>query len=283
MDNLTDKEGLIFKIKRFSVHDGPGIRTTVFLKGCPLNCIWCHSPEGISPGISIWHNSSSCIACGQCILACPVNALELIPGKENNVVINRELCEISGSCVSICPANAMRFTGFLSTVADIIDEIMKDMVYYDASGGGVTLTGGEPLFQPGFTAAILQACKAEHIHTAIETSLFSERNAIDLVLPHTDLFIADLKLFDPAVHLTYTGKSNSIIKENFKYIADTGKQIVVRIPMINSITDTEDNLDKLTDLVNNINNNISIERISYNPLAVNNYKKLGIPFLLEDE
>jgi pyruvate formate lyase activating enzyme len=281
MAKIPEKEGTIFKIKRFSVHDGPGIRTSVFLKGCPLNCIWCHSPEGISQDFSVWYNRNLCISCNRCIHACPEKALAAFSDEEPHFQINMELCKLSGECVRTCPSNALQFTGYKSTVSGIISEIEKDIIFYDSSGGGVTLTGGEPLFQPGFSAEILKECKGIKIHTAIETSLFCEKEVLDLLAEYVDLFIIDIKLSDSGLHRYYTGKNNEIIKENFLYLALQGKNILVRIPLIDNITNTRANLNAITDFVKETRKDILIEKIDFNPLVENNYKKLGIPFLLK--
>jgi pyruvate formate lyase activating enzyme len=281
MDNLSENEGIIFKIKRFSLHDGPGIRTSVFLKGCPLNCIWCHSPEGINHDISIWYNRNLCILCGQCVQTCPEKALALISDEEPYILISRGLCKVSGECVKICPSNALQFTGYKSSVLEIVSEIEKDNTFYIVSGGGVTLTGGEPLYQPAFTKAILEECRKRMIHTAIETSLFCEKDTLDLIAPLVDLFIVDLKIFESERHKYYTGKVNETIKENFRYIAQQEKSILVRIPMIDNITNTDENIAAITDFVRETRMDIQIEMIGFNPLAENNYKKLGIPYLLK--
>lgn len=283
MEKIPETKGKIFKIKRFAVHDGPGIRTTVFLKGCPLNCIWCHSPEGISSDISIWYSRNLCIACGQCVDVCPYDALELIMNEKPYIKIDRDVCNNAGDCVRICPTNAIQFTGSSTSVSDIINEIEKDILFYRTSGGGVTLTGGEPLYQPAFSAEILKACKKVKIHTAIETCLFCERAAIDRVIDYIDLFIVDMKLFDPVQHKYYTGKTNEAIRENFRYIAKSGKTLRVRIPLINNITDTKDNIDAIINFVHETDENIPVEFISFNPLAENNYKRLGTPYLLKSE
>jgi pyruvate formate lyase activating enzyme len=276
----TESIGTIFKIKRFSVHDGPGIRTSVFLKGCPLNCIWCHSPEGISSAISIWYDQSLCIACGQCVKACPNSALRLIKNSNSVINIDRALCILSGDCVNVCPTGAIQFTGYEISVPDIISELKKDILFYKKSGGGITLTGGEPLYQPEFSIEILKACKENNIHTAIESCLFCEKDTIDRISDFVDLFIIDMKIYDKSKHLQYTGKSNEIIKDNFEYIAKSGKSIIVRIPLIPDITDVEENKNAIEKFVYGVDNRIPIEYISYNPLAENNYKRLGIPFLL---
>lgn len=277
----SDPTGTIFKIKRFSVHDGPGIRTSVFLKGCPLNCVWCHSPEGISSDISIWHDNSLCIACSQCVQSCPDFALNLVQNPDTYINIDRTLCALSGDCVKVCPTGAMQYTGSSINVTAIVSEIEKDLLYYNQSGGGVTLTGGEPLYQPGFATEILKACKRKNINTTIETSLYCERETINYISDYVDLFIIDMKIFDKFKHVQYTGKSNDIIKDNFEYLAKSCKNIQIRIPLIPGITDSEDNLNAIEEFVHGIDKLIQIERISYNPLAENNYKRLGIPFLIK--
>lgn len=195
--------------------------------------------------------------------------------------IDRQLCCLSGDCVQICPTGAIQFTGSEAGISDIIAEIEKDSLYYNISGGGVTLTGGEPLYQPGFSSAILEECRRRNIHTAIETSLFCEKDTLRLFLNIVDLFIVDMKIFDQQKHIYYTGKSNDIIKENILFLADYRKNILIRIPLVENITSTEDNKSAIRDFINNIDRKIPVEHLNYNPLAGNNYKKLDIPFLLK--
>lgn len=278
MAKSSEMQGNIFKIKRFSVHDGPGIRTSVFFKGCPLNCIWCHSPEGIRSGISVWHDESVCIKCGKCITVCKNQAVALIEGK---ICISPEKCKTSGECVKNCPTGSMQFNGSVMSVTTVVNEIEKDSLYYNVSGGGVTLTGGEPLYQSDFSASILKECRDRKIHTAIETCLFCDPEINSGLIGLIDLFIVDLKISDPDMHERFTGKSNEIIKENFKLIAGRGKEIIVRIPMIPGITETNENKEAIEKFVNKTRSSIPIEYISYNPLAENNYKRLGIPYLLK--
>jgi len=281
MDKSQGITGRVFKIKRFSVHDGPGIRTAVFLKGCPLNCIWCHSPEGIDNGISIWHNINICIFCGECTLACPNHALEMPDGPVKRIVIDRNRCMLSGNCVSVCPTGAIQYTGFEISADEVVIEAEKDKVFYQTSGGGVTITGGEPLAQVDFLEEILKKCKEKDIHTAIETSLYTEKESIKRVIEITDLFLVDLKIFDGDQHQKYTGKRNEKIIDNFRFLSGSGKNIMVRIPLIEKITNIELNLTEIENFVKGINDQIQIEKINYNPLAVNNYIRLGIPYLLK--
>lgn len=281
MENLTETSGIIFKIKRFSVHDGPGIRTSVFLKGCPLNCIWCHSPEGIDSEISIWYDKSLCIACGECVKACPNKALRLHNDVDPQIKTDHNLCCLSGDCVKVCPTGAIQFTGSKVGISEIMDEVEKDMLFYQKSGGGITLTGGEPLYQPEFSSSILDLCRKKSIHTAIETCLFCEGATIEKIIDYVDLFIIDMKIYDRDQHIRYTGRSNEIIKDNIRFLAQSGKEILIRVPMVDKITDNEENKTEIKNFINRIDSSIPIEYISYNPLAGNNYSRLGIPFLLK--
>lgn len=282
MGKIVETKGSVFKIKRFSIHDGPGIRTSVFLKGCPLNCIWCHSPEGISPEISIWYDKSLCIVCGECVKACPEHALKLSTDAEPFIQINNTLCCLSGNCINVCPTGALQFTGSEIMLSDVMNEIEKDILFYKKSGGGVTLTGGEPLYQPEFSIEILKSCKKKNIHTAIETSLFCEQDTLTKIADNVDLFIIDLKIYDNLQHILYTGKPNIIIKENFRYLTGLGKGILVRTPLVDNITNTQENLAAIARFVHGIRSDIPIENIDFNPLAENNYERLGIPFLLKN-
>ncbi len=273
----TDK-GAIFNIKRFSVHDGPGIRTSIFLKGCPLKCVWCHNPEGIESDITIWYNRNICISCGQCAEICPNKALSVHPSENNFIEIDRSLCKLTGDCVKTCPTGAIEFTGIVTGIDEIMNEIRKDILFYQKSGGGVTISGGEPAFQSEFCLGILKACKAENISTAIETCLYCDREVVETLLNYVDLFIVDMKIFDEVQHEKYTGRSNNIIKDNLEYLSGTGKEIIVRIPLIEGITDSVTNLNSIADFVHGLNGGIRIEHLNYNPLAKSKYQKLGIAY-----
>jgi len=278
---MGESSGTIFKIKRFSIHDGPGIRTSVFLKGCPLNCVWCHSPEGINSEISIWYNRNVCISCGKCVEICPHEALTLEGDRDKYISIDRLRCRSTGDCVNVCPTNAIQFTGWVTTPTVIIKEIEKDIRFFKTSGGGLTLTGGEPLYQPDFAYEILSGCRERGVHTAIESSLFCSKEIIIQIAEKTDLFIADLKIFDPMPHIHYTGESNVIIKENLRLLVKLGNDIIVRVPMVGGITDTEENKKSILSFVSGLNKSIPVEFIDYNPLGANNYRRLGIPFPMD--
>jgi pyruvate formate lyase activating enzyme len=280
-EKMADINGTIFNIKRFSVHDGPGIRTSIFLKGCPLHCIWCHNPEGINHGITIWYNRNTCIACGQCVEVCPKQALSLNLSEKKLIEIDYNKCDITGNCVKICPTGSLQFTGSRTTVSDIMIEIMKDSLYYLTSGGGVTLSGGEPTLQPDFCLEILKKCKTAEIHTAIETCLFCERKVLDSLIDYVDLFIVDMKIFDSSTHEKYTGKPNEIIKENLGYLVVCNKEILVRVPLIENITDNSKNKKVIEQFVYGFSRNIQIEYLNFNPLTKSKYQKLSIPFSLD--
>jgi pyruvate formate lyase activating enzyme len=206
--------------------------------------------------------------------------MELVTSNEPYIKINRESCSLTGDCVKNCPTGAIQFTGEETRVSDILNEIEKDILYYRMSGGGVTLTGGEPFYQPDFSRNILKECKRKNIHTAIETCLFCEKEVVAKISDSVDLFIVDMKIFDNNQHILYTGRSNNIIKENIRSLVESGKPLLVRIPVIPNINDSEENKNACVRFIHEIDEHITVEYISFNPLAENNYKKLDIPFLL---
>lgn len=228
--------------------------------------------------MTIWHHSNICISCGLCTSVCPTRAIKLTP--DNKIVIDRSGCNNSGECVKICPSQALQFTGSVVTDSQVLSEILKDKIFYESSSGGITLTGGEPLFQVDFSATILKSCKENGIHTAIETCLYTDTENIQKILEYTDLFITDLKIYNEELHRKYTGRSNEIILQNFRFIAESGRDIIVRTPVIPGITDSAENKEAIRDFVRKTRFDIPVEYINFNPLTRNNYDKLGIPYLI---
>jgi pyruvate formate lyase activating enzyme len=226
------QRGLIFNVQRYSVHDGPGIRTTVFLKGCPLRCAWCHNPEGISPEPEILVMEGRCLHCGECRQACPVCTEREVAGA---IPAQKGRCRLCGKCVEACPSEARRIAGREVTVAELLEEILRDRVFYEESGGGVTFSGGEPLAQPEFLQAILRACKERGLHTAVETCGMVSTRYLQAAAPFTDLFLYDLKIIDDSRHREFTGASNARILENLKSLAECHDQIWIRVPIIPNV------------------------------------------------
>ena len=225
---------LVFDIKRYSINDGPGIRATIFLKGCPLNCQWCHNPESISPQIQKLFTVSKCIGCEECCRVCPVRACRLTP---EGIVTDNSLCTLCGKCAEVCPTLATEMSGCYYTVDELLEIIEKERPFFEQSGGGVTFSGGEPLLHPDFLIEILDACGRQGIHRAVDTSGFVKVETLLRVAKHTDLFLYDLKMVDSEKHKRYTGVDNQLILANLKVLAESGAAIRVRMPLIVGVND----------------------------------------------
>lgn len=240
--------GIIFDIQSYAIHDGPGVRTLVFMKGCPLSCWWCHNPEGRSPDPELMYFDGLCMKSLNCVKVCPENALTF----EGTLSIDRNLCTGCGLCTKSCPTSSLKLAGRRIGVNELMIEIDKYNQLYGSPDGGVTFSGGDPMFQPAFLKEILKECKRHYIHTAIETSGYTSREALVSVMPFVDLFLYDLKLVDQDESIRYTGVPNELIKDNLTFLTENEKEIILRFPVIPGVTDTEDNvkgwLDFLTDL-----------------------------------
>jgi pyruvate formate lyase activating enzyme len=274
--------GLIFNIQRFSIHDGPGIRTTVFLKGCPLRCFWCHNPEGLRKKVEIQFSSSRCIRCGECAQACPEGAQVVTPDAR---IFDRKRCTACGRCVETCFAEGLQIIGTWRSAADVVNEALRDRAFYASSGGGVTLSGGEPLLQPGFTLAVLNALHAEGIHTALETTTYCSWKTLSAVLAATDLFMIDLKHLDPIVHQSATGVSNERILANTRRLAQTGKTIIFRTPVIPGVNDTPEAIQAIATYVRELGTlrddhgaGLALELLPFHHLADDKYTSLGMEY-----
>lgn len=269
----------VFGIKRFAVHDGDGIRTTVFFKGCPLSCRWCHNPEGISGKPQLAFYREKCVSCGKCVSVCDANVMT--DGKH---IVDREKCTVCGKCVSVCPREAFTVFGNETTVEELLPQLLTDRDFYETSGGGVTLSGGECLMQADFCAELLRALKAEHINTAVDTCGYVPREALDKVIPDTDVFLYDIKHWDEKAHIRGTGKSNRLILDNLAYLASRSCAIEIRIPLIPGYND--DAIAPIGLLLSGYPSITRVRLLAYHNLAQSKYASLGsshkMPDLRED-
>lgn len=265
-----DLEGTVFNIQRYSLHDGPGIRTIPFLKGCPLACKWCSNPESQKPQPEIMYQKSNCIHCGKCFEACRYGALS----KENPYMVDRDRCVACGACAEVCPTNALVLKGKKMTVWEVIHELQKDENIYRRSDGGITLSGGESLSQPKFTRELLRACKERGWHTAIETTGMTTKEIIESVMPFVDLALTDIKIIDPSIHKNVTGVDNQIILENVIRISNLTKTIV-RIPVIPNVNDNIEAIREIAEFTKLMKNINEIHLLPYHNFGENKYNLLG--------
>lgn len=277
--------GRVFNIQRFSTHDGQGIRTTVFLKGCPLHCFWCHNPEGIKPAPEIQFTLNRCILCGECVQVCQQHAHEILDGRHT---YDRSLCVKCEECIINCCAMAMEVVGREMSVDEVMAEVLRDRPFYAPSHGGVTLSGGEPLLQAEFSRAILMRSKEEGIHTAIETSANSRWDLLESLLPVTDLILMDIKHMDPKKHLEATGVSNARILANARKLAQTAKHLTIHTPVVPTVNDTKDEIVAIAQFVAELNlirlgvdldyPRITMALLPFHKLAADKYKGLGLDY-----
>lgn len=263
--------GRVFDIKRFAVHDGDGIRTTVFLKGCPLKCIWCHNPEGISARPQISYIEGKCVNCGECVGVCDAGVHSIVGGIHH---ADLSKCIGCGKCEGVCLGNAIKQYGREMTAEQVVREVLKDKRFYDESGGGVTLSGGECLCRADFCREILQKLKLYDINCAVDTSGYISRENIRKVIDYTDIFLYDFKFYDNDIHKKYTGHGNNIIKDNLLYINEMGVPVEIRIPLIPSINDGQ--LVKIGEFIKNLRVVRGVRLLKYNNLAESKYTQLGM-------
>lgn len=267
---------LFFDIKRYSINDGPGIRITIFMKGCPLSCIWCHNPEGISPKKQKLYAKKKCIGCKRCIGVCPVNALSLTP---DGIKCNDEQCTLCGLCVNVCPSLALEMSGTEYAVDYLMREIEKEMIFMDNSEGGVTFCGGEPLFYPDTLLELLSRCREIDIHRAVDTTLFAKEETVRKIMSETDLFLVDLKHMDSDKHKQFCGVPNERILSNLRMIAEAGKDFLIRIPLIKGINADEKNItDSALFLASLPWEKKVVNILPYHEIANGKHEKLGTPY-----
>ncbi|MBN2199474.1 MAG: glycyl-radical enzyme activating protein [Candidatus Aminicenantes bacterium] len=267
--------GVIFDIKRYALHDGPGIRTTVFLKGCPLRCVWCHNPEGQSPCQELLVRPERCLEeCDLCLQTCPETAVS----KTGNIIrVDRRKCRVCGTCAAGCPAEALAIVGRRVTVDEVIEDIERDDPFYRQSGGGATFSGGEPLMQADFLSGLLDACRSRGIHTAVDTSGYVPWPSLDGIREKVDLFLYDLKMMDDDRHREWTGVSNAVILENLKRLVRVGSRVVARLPLIKGINDGPDHVEAAAAWLSALGGIERVDLLSYHALGGDKAVRLSRP------
>jgi len=269
--------GRVFEIERYAINDGPGIRTLVFLKGCNLRCVWCSNPESQNHLPQLVYYKKKCLGCGNCVSVCESDALSLTHG---GIEMRRDLCNRCGECASICNAQALVLLGRTMTTEEVLAEVLKDEPFYRKSGGGVTFSGGEPMEQSDFLLSAAMLCKENNINTAVETCGSVAWEIFEKVMPAIDLFLYDIKEMDPERHSEYTGVPNGLILENFVRLAESGKRIVVRIPVVPGHNDRDDNIEKIIDFLHENVPGTRVDLLAYHRLGKTKYARLGLRYAL---
>ena len=272
MKERSINEAIITDIQRFSLHDGPGIRTTVFFKGCDMRCYWCHNPETWKYDAEVLYHKSKCTHCGECVLWCSHNAHVIVDGKH---VYDKNKCVDCGKCVIRCISGSLEMCGYSITASELVLELIKDKKYYKASDGGVTFSGGEPLLQAKFLKAAVEMLRNEGIHTAVETALHCKREALDMIMDDIDLFIADIKIMDEEKHQKATGVGNHMILDNIKYLSENKKDIIIRTPMIPEFNDDAESLNAISEFIKTLPSVLYHEKMPYNRLIKKRETKNG--------
>jgi pyruvate formate lyase activating enzyme len=268
---------LIFDIRRYSINDGPGIRITIFMKGCPLKCQWCHNPESQSPEVQKLYTTSKCIGAQDCIEVCPNNALTLTP---EGIVTDTSVCKLCGKCAEACPSKAIEMSGKLYGVDDLMQIIERERVHIEHSGGGVTFSGGEPLMHPEFLIEMLKACGEKGFHRAVDTCGFASTETLLKVAKHTNLFLYDMKMINPVQHKKWTGVDNRLILKNLKILAETGAHINIRIPFIKNVNDGVEEVTKMAEFVSELQSiNRGLETLSTDKAGATPKQKILVNLL----
>lgn len=273
MKKETENKGIIFDIKRMAIHDGPGIRTTVFLKGCNMNCKWCHNPESISSRKQLLYAQSKCLGCRKCEIICKQNVHRFLDGEH---ILMRDKCILCGDCAEECPSNALEICGKEVNSSEVMDIVIRDKVFYEVSGGGITISGGEPMCQEDFTFALLKEAKKNNLHTVLDTNGNFKWKDFKPLIPYIDMIRYDMKIMDPKKHEQYTGIDNHQILENFKKLIMFDKiNLIVSFPVINRVNDKVENIDDMINFIKYVGKKVKINVLPYHSFYVSKLKKLG--------
>lgn len=276
---MSESEGLIFDIKKFAIHDGPGIRTTVFLKGCPMDCVWCHNPESKKKSREIKCIETKCRLCGNCVATCPEGCFSI---TEAGHLYDRKRCVKCGRCTTTCISKALESIGRKASAAEIIQDVVKDKKYFTNSGGGLTLSGGEPLMQAAFACEILALAKEQALHTCVETAGLATFDRFEQIRPYTDLFLYDLKGTDPILHKETTGVDNRLILENLKRLDRSGAETILRCPIIPGVNDNEKHFDEIARMANDLRNVVEINLLPFHPYGASKSDHINEKYKMKD-
>jgi pyruvate formate lyase activating enzyme len=276
----------VFNIERHALHDGPGIRTLVFIKGCPLHCLWCSNPEGQSTEPELLFRARDCISCMRCVQACPQKAVKVSDDRvmfadDRIVYTDRELCTACGACVAVCPAGAREIAGREMTVDQVVDEVLKDEIFYRNSGGGVTVSGGSPLVRPDFVGTLFHMLKDHAVHTAVETCGAVAWSSFEEVIECTDLFLYDLKHMNAEMHERHTRMGNATILENLRKLDERGADIIVRVPVIPGFNDTSEDIEAIARFTMELGSTPPVHLLPYHTLGRSKYHHLEREYPLE--
>jgi pyruvate formate lyase activating enzyme len=267
----------VLSIKHYEIHDGDGVRSTVFLKGCPVRCKWCHNPEGLLKNSQLGYYSHKCINCGECVLVCPRKAHKIENGLHT---FDRDLCMSCGKCSVVCGSGALKMFGIMRSAENVAEELLRDQFIYEATGGGVTVSGGEPTLQADFCVELFKILKEKNVNIALDTSLYSSWENIEKLLPYVDTYLVDLKFFDAKQHQLLTGVDNQIILENLKKLDKEGKSIEIRIPYVPTLND--DTVEKYVPFLKTLNNLKAVKILPYHNYATEKYEALSMDYSLKD-